>query len=165
MAFWCYVLRCSDGRYYTGHTDHLERRLAQHDVGGYCDFTSRRLPVTLVWSQEFPSRLEALEAERVVGGWSRAKKEGLIRGDWSQVSFYSRPPRERVSTSLDTSGFQAASASGWFSGIARRKASSARQASSIASSRGQRRSTPKRRALVSCGTTNRSASVTAAPKQ
>ena len=104
MAFWCYILRCADGRFYTGHTDDLERRVGQHQTGGYCEFTSRRRPVALVWSEYFPSRLEALEAERIVGGWSRAKKEALIRGDWKTVSYMARPPRERVSTSLDTNG-------------------------------------------------------------
>jgi putative endonuclease len=104
MAFWCYMLRCSDGRFYTGHTDDLERRIGQHQTGGYCAFTSTRRPVTLVWCESFPSRIEALEAERIVGGWSRVKKEALIRGDWTMISHFSRPPRERVSTSLDTNG-------------------------------------------------------------
>ncbi|MFN7030773.1 MAG: GIY-YIG nuclease family protein, partial [Sphingopyxis sp.] len=40
MVFWTYMLRCSDGRYYTGHTDNLERRIAEHQHGGFCDFTS-----------------------------------------------------------------------------------------------------------------------------
>jgi len=64
MAFWAYILRCTDGRYYTGHTDNLEARLAQHQAGGFCNFTSRRRPIQLVWSQEFSTRIEALEAER-----------------------------------------------------------------------------------------------------
>ena len=95
MAFWTYILLCSDGRYYTGHTDHLERRIAQHQHGGFCDFTSRRRPVTLVWSQDFATRVEALEAERRIKPWSRAKKEALIRGDWEMVSHFARPPHER----------------------------------------------------------------------
>ena len=104
MAFWCYILRCSDGRYYTGHTDDLDRRIAEHNHGGFCDFTSRRRPVQLVWSEDFPTRLEALEAERRIKPWSRYKKEGLIRGNWQQVSHYARPPKERPSTSLGTNG-------------------------------------------------------------
>ncbi|MDP5278580.1 GIY-YIG nuclease family protein [Sphingomonas sp. DG1-23] len=103
MAFWAYMLRCSDGRYYTGHTDNLERRIGEHQSGA-CDYTSRRLPVELVWNEGFPSRIEALEAERIVAGWSRAKKEALIAGDWKRVSFFSRPPKERFSTSLETNG-------------------------------------------------------------
>jgi len=104
MAFWAYMLRCSDGKYYTGHTDDLERRMAEHHHGGYCNFTSRRGPVTLVWCQAFPTRYEALPAELRVGKWSRAKKKALIDGDWERVSRFARPPRERVSTLLDTNG-------------------------------------------------------------
>ena len=104
MSFWAYILRCADGRYYTGHTDNLEYRFAQHQAGGYCDFTSRRRPVTLFWLQEFSTRIEALEAERRIKPWSRAKKEALARGDWATLSYFARPPKERPSTSLGTNG-------------------------------------------------------------
>jgi putative endonuclease len=104
MAFWTYMLRCGDGRYYTGHTDDLEQRIGQHQSGRGSDFTRRRPPVSLVWSETFSSRIEALEAERIVGGWSRAKKEALIAGDWSLVSHFAKPPHERFSTSLETNG-------------------------------------------------------------
>jgi putative endonuclease len=95
MAFWTYLLRCADGKFYTGHTDNLDRRIGEHQTGGYCDFTSRRMPVELVWCEHFSSRLEALDAERRVGGWSRAKKEALIAGSWHLVSHFARPPKER----------------------------------------------------------------------
>jgi predicted GIY-YIG superfamily endonuclease len=98
------MLRCADGRYYTGHTDDLERRIGEHQTGGFCNFTTRRRPIELVWSQEFGTRDEALGAELTVKKWSRAKKEALIGGDWPTLSFFSRPPSERVSTSLDTNG-------------------------------------------------------------
>ena len=112
MPFWCYILRCADGKYYTGHTDDLERRYAEHQTGGYCDFTSRRRPVELVWADEFPTREEALESELRVKKWSRAKKEALAASDWDRLSYFARPPHERstdgppkrVSTALDTNG-------------------------------------------------------------
>jgi predicted GIY-YIG superfamily endonuclease len=104
MAFWVYILRCADDRFYTGHTDNLEQRLAQHQHGGFCDFTSRRRPVTFVWSESFPSRIEAMEAERQIKGWTRAKKDALIRGDWPTLSWLAKPPKERPSTSLRTNG-------------------------------------------------------------
>ena len=107
MAFWCYILRCADGKYYTGHTDDLERRIAEHMHGGYCDFTSRRLPVELIWAADFPTREEALSSELRVKKWSWAKKEALAAGDWKRLSHFARPPRERVSTSLDTNGDEA----------------------------------------------------------
>jgi len=89
--FWIYILKCSDGSYYTGHTDNLELRMAQH-VSGYFPgcYTSSRLPLHLVYSQEIDTREAALSAERQIKGWSRKKKEALIRGDWEAVSFWSK---------------------------------------------------------------------------
>jgi tRNA/rRNA methyltransferase len=84
------MLRCGDGSYYVGHTDDLESRVAAHSLGEIPGYTLRRLPVTLVWSQELPSRYEALAAERQLKGWSRAKKEALIAGDWGRISELSR---------------------------------------------------------------------------
>ncbi len=98
------MLQCSDGKYYTGHTDDLERRIAEHHHGGFCDFTSRRRPVKLVWAENFQTRDDAFRAEFRIGGWSRVKKEALIAGDWERLSFFARPPKKRVSTSLDMSG-------------------------------------------------------------
>ena len=94
MAFYAYMLRCADGRYYTGHTDSLEPRLAQHNAGEGGDFTARRRPVTLVWSESFVTRDEAFAAERRVKGWSRAKKEALIAGDWDRLRHLARNRQE-----------------------------------------------------------------------
>jgi len=102
MQFWAYILRCSDGSYYTGHSDNLEFRLAQHQSGEGCDWTRRRLPVVLVWCENFSSRIDALEAEHRIKPWSRAKKEALIERDWKRLSHFARPPHERPSTSLET---------------------------------------------------------------
>ena len=85
--FWVYLLKCADQSYYTGHTDNLENRLMQHHYKMYptC-FTATRLPVQLVFSQEFATRGEALTSERQIKGWSRKKKEALIKGDWETLS-------------------------------------------------------------------------------
>jgi LAO/AO transport system kinase len=83
--FFVYVLRCADGSYYTGHTDELERRVAQHQTGEIAGYTQERRPVALVWSQETATRDEALAAEMRIKGWSRAKKEALIQGDWARI--------------------------------------------------------------------------------
>jgi len=96
MAFWVYMLRCSDGSYYTGHTDNLEVRLAQHASGEVAGWTQTRRPVALVFSDALATREDALAAERRLKGWSRAKKEALIAGDWQRVSALAkRPKRER----------------------------------------------------------------------
>ena len=99
MAFWAYILRCADGSYYTGHTDALEQRIGQHQTGAIEGYTQTRRPVELVWSQDFPTRLEALEAERRIKGWSRAKKDALIAGDWGRLSLLARNRQDQPSPS------------------------------------------------------------------
>ncbi len=80
--FFTYILRCSDGSYYTGSTDELEKRIAEHQHGEGCTWTRNRQPVEFVWRQEFVSREEAREAEHQIKRWSRSKKEALIAGDF-----------------------------------------------------------------------------------
>ena len=90
MSFYVYILRCSDGSYYTGHTDDLEKRVAAHQGGEISGFTAQRTPVSLEFAEEFPTRLEALECERQIKGWSRAKKEALILQDWERLKLLSK---------------------------------------------------------------------------
>ena len=86
LPFFAYILRCADGKFYVGQTDNLELRIAQHHAGHFPDcFTFRRRPLELAWSETFASRYEALEAERKLKGWSKAKKEALIAGDWELI--------------------------------------------------------------------------------
>jgi len=90
MSFWVYILRCADGSYYTGHTDNLEQRIAQHHSGEFGGYTATRKPVTLVFIQECATREEAFRAEQQLKGWSRKKKEAMVRGDWAAVNRLSR---------------------------------------------------------------------------
>jgi len=77
-----YILRCADGSYCVGSARlGLERRVAEHNAGTFSGYTSRRLPVGLVWAEHFPDITDAIAVERQTKGWSRAKKEALIRGD------------------------------------------------------------------------------------
>lgn len=85
MTFWTYMLRCADGTYYVGHTDALEERIAQHQHGSIPGYTQRRCPLALVWSEMFNERDQAFAVERQIKGWSRAKKEALIRGDFDAL--------------------------------------------------------------------------------
>jgi putative endonuclease len=78
---WTYILRCGDGSYYVGSTTDLDRRLHQHREGRGAVFTRRRRPVTLVWCAEFERVDEAFAFEKQVQGWSRRKREALIRGE------------------------------------------------------------------------------------
>jgi tRNA/rRNA methyltransferase len=90
MSFHTYLLRCADSSYYVGHTDDLDRRIAQHESGTLPGYTATRRPVTLVWSETFATREEALAAETRLKGWTRAKKEALIAGDWNRVQALAR---------------------------------------------------------------------------
>jgi predicted GIY-YIG superfamily endonuclease len=82
MNAFVYILRCADGAYYVGSTRaELEQRIGQHNAGHFGGFTATRRPVALVWSQDFDRITDAIAAERQLKGWSRAKKEALIRGD------------------------------------------------------------------------------------
>ena len=95
MAFWAYLLRCADGSYYAGHTDDLDKRIGEHAAGACGGYTATRLPVELVWSQECSTRIEALDFERQIKGWRRAKKEALIRGDWGEISRLARSKSDK----------------------------------------------------------------------
>jgi len=86
MGFWVYLLRCADDSYYVGHTEDLEKRLGEHQLGAGAGYTATRLPVQLLHAQSFESREEALSAEQRLKGWSRKKKEAWVRGDWPEVS-------------------------------------------------------------------------------
>jgi predicted GIY-YIG superfamily endonuclease len=88
--FYTYMLRCSDGTYYVGHTDDLERRLSEHMSGVYPGYTYKRRPVTLVWNEYFSTRDDAKIVEKQLKGWSRAKKEALIQDDWTRISELAR---------------------------------------------------------------------------
>jgi putative endonuclease len=100
MPNFVYILRCADGSYYTGitHDSSVDRRVSEHNNGHYPDaWTARRRPVTLVFAEEFTSIRYAIDAERRLKDWSRAKKEALIRGDWQGVQWWAKRPTARVS--------------------------------------------------------------------
>jgi putative endonuclease len=76
---WLSILRCSDGSYYVGTTrGSLESRVAQHNPGTF----QATLHLELIFSQWFDRTTDAIENERKLKKWSRAKKEALIRGDF-----------------------------------------------------------------------------------
>jgi putative endonuclease len=80
-----YIVQCADLSYYVGTSrKDLNIRLTEHNAGLY-GYTARRRPLELIFSQHFESIADAVAAERQVTGWSRGKKEALMRGDWEQV--------------------------------------------------------------------------------
>ena len=81
MKGYMYILECSDGSYYTGSTNDLERRLEQHQNGEGANHTKKHLPVKLLYYEEFQRIDEAFYREKQVQGWNRKKKEALINGN------------------------------------------------------------------------------------
>lgn len=92
MIAWVYILRCADGSYYVGshRGDDLGARIVQHEAGHGGAYTARRLPVALVFSEWFGLITDAIAVERQIKGWSRAKKEALIRGDFDALQAFAR---------------------------------------------------------------------------
>ena len=92
MGAFVYMLRCSDRTYYVGSAtgDDLTGRVAEHEAGAYPGYTWSRRPVKLVCSEYFERITDAIAVERKVKGWSRAKKEALIKGDWTVIQLLSR---------------------------------------------------------------------------
>ncbi len=89
MIGWMYILRCSDNSYYVGSTNNLELRLAQHQEGFGSQYTRERLPVELIYSEEFQTVAEAFYREKQIQGWSRRKREALINGLFDQLKVFS----------------------------------------------------------------------------
>lgn len=85
-----YILECADGSYYVGSTVDLERRVCEHNEGIGARYTAGRRPVRLVYAAEFESIADAFAWEQQVQGWSRAKREALIRGDYDALPALAR---------------------------------------------------------------------------
>ena len=95
MKAYMYILKCSDGSFYTGSTKFLEKRIAQHQAGEGANHTSKYLPVELVYYEEY-SRIDwAFNREKQVQGWSRKKKTALIEGRLENLPELAKPYRFR----------------------------------------------------------------------
>ena len=103
--YYVYILKCSDDSFYTGMTNDIERRLLQHQLGsGKFNYTSSRLPVKLVWQLQCTNPAEAIKIEKQIKGWTRRKKEALIKENWQDLIEFSKnytqfgSPNERSSS-------------------------------------------------------------------
>ena len=79
--FFVYILKSlKDGKYYIGHTDNLERRLADHNRGKSQSIRARG-PFQIVYVEEHETRIKAVQREKQIKGWTRAKKLALAKGE------------------------------------------------------------------------------------
>jgi putative endonuclease len=98
MKGYLYILKCSDGSYYTGSTNDIESRMTEHHEGKACNYTMDRLPVELIYLEVYDQIDEAFFREKQIQKWSRAKKEALIHGKIEKLKQlarnYTEYPRE-----------------------------------------------------------------------
>ena len=80
VAWHLYIVECRDGTYYTGITNDLARRIADHNRGKASRYTHGRRPVRLLYTEGFPDRSGALKREAAIHSWPRRKKEALVKG-------------------------------------------------------------------------------------
>jgi putative endonuclease len=98
MKGYMYILLCSNGSYYTGSTNDIEKRIAQHQAGEGASFTKKNLPVKLVYCEEFQRIDEAFYREKQVQGWNRKKKEALINGNLEILPNLSHSKNQNVAS-------------------------------------------------------------------
>jgi putative endonuclease len=90
-----YIVRCSDGTLYIGHTEHLADREKTHNEGRGARYTAVRRPVTVVYSERHESMESALARERQLKRWTTAKKEALITGNLAGLKSLSKRRRQK----------------------------------------------------------------------
>ncbi|RMA58886.1 GIY-YIG nuclease family protein [Ulvibacter antarcticus] len=85
-TYYVYILKCSDNRYYTGFTSNLSKRFEEHQTGKYKgSYTCNRRPLILSFYTEFTNPSIAIETEKQIKNWSKAKKEALINGAYDEL--------------------------------------------------------------------------------
>lgn len=84
--YYIYILKCNDGTYYTGYTNNVEKRVGIHNSKKGAKYTRGRTPVTLVYTESFLSKGEALKREYRIKQMSRAEKEALIYSKLEEMS-------------------------------------------------------------------------------
>ncbi|MEX2286343.1 MAG: GIY-YIG nuclease family protein [Planctomycetaceae bacterium] len=89
-TYFVYIIRCSDGSYYVGHSTDVTERVAAHNSGRGAVWTSSRTPVVLVYEEPFPTEAAAVARERQLKRWTQAKKQALVDGNLARLKELSR---------------------------------------------------------------------------
>ena len=84
MSFFCYIVECSDGTYYTGWTTDPLRRENQHNAGSGARYTRMRRPVKMVYLEEQPDKVSALKRELAIKRLPRKNKQKLVNSQLKQ---------------------------------------------------------------------------------
>ncbi|MEL0081428.1 MAG: GIY-YIG nuclease family protein [Gammaproteobacteria bacterium] len=103
-----YILKCSDGSYYTGSTWNLEKRFAEHQAGLGANHTRKQLPLELVYFEECERVEDAYFREKQIQGWSRKKKEALMAGETNALHQLAACRNETHHSGFGSAGFGSA---------------------------------------------------------
>jgi putative endonuclease len=99
LYYYVYIVECSDGAYYTGVTNDVERRLREHNEGIHPEsFTYKRRPVVLKYCERFQWIQKAIDWEKQIKDWSRKKKEALFIQDWDEIVRLSNLKKDKQSS-------------------------------------------------------------------
>ena len=93
-----YIVECSDQTYYTGSTWHLKQRIEEHNAGLGANYTRKRLPVKLVYYEEYNRIDDAFKREKQVQNWGHVKKKALIEGNKLKLSESAKKVFEKPSS-------------------------------------------------------------------
>ena len=88
--WYVYIIECSDKSLYTGVTSDIKRRLKEHNSGKGGKYTRERTPTTLVYSESYRTKSEALKREIQIKGWTKSKKKALTEHDNATLKRLSR---------------------------------------------------------------------------
>ena len=86
MKGYTYILECNDNTYYTGSTNNLDRRIEEHQNGEGANYTKNRLPIMLIYYEEYERVDQAFYREKQIQRWSHKKKQALIEGELEELS-------------------------------------------------------------------------------
>ena len=112
MKGYMYILECADKSYYTGSTKNIALRILQHQNGEGATHTKNRLPVKLVYVEEFDRIDEAFYREKQVQRWSRRKKESLISRQYEKLPLLSKNYTQFPSVPSTSSGTESTTPTG-----------------------------------------------------
>ena len=84
-TYFMYIAQCNNRAYYIGSTDNVLKRIQIHNQGQGAEYTKKYRPIKLVHFEKYKTRREAEKRERQIKGWSRIKKEKLIKKEWKQI--------------------------------------------------------------------------------
>lgn len=89
-SYYIYIIRCKNGKYYTGFTTDLSKRFSRHTQGHGSKFAKDFSAEELVYHEGFDNKMDALNREKQLKGWSRAKKKSLINGNLDELHVLSK---------------------------------------------------------------------------